>query len=41
VPISQQVRPGVWAIGGYNGTGNIIGSLLGRRVARVVAMSLA
>ena len=41
VPISQQVRPGVWAIGGYNGTGNIIGSLLGRRVARVVAMTLA
>lgn len=41
IPISQQVRPGVWAIGGYNGTGNIIGSLLGRRVARVVAMSLS
>lgn len=40
VPISEEVRPGVWAIGGYNGTGNIVGSLLGRRLARMVVERL-
>ena len=33
-PICEEVRPGVWAIGGYNGTGNIVGAIYGRRVAR-------
>ena len=34
LPIVREVRPGVWAIGGYSGTGNVIGSLLGRGMAR-------
>ena len=35
LPVLEQVRPGVWAIGGYSGTGNVIGSLYGRMVAQV------
>ena len=34
LPIVREVRPGVWVIGGYSGTGNVIGSLLGRGMAR-------
>lgn len=37
LPIVEQVRPGVWAMGGYNGTGNVIGSLCGRAVADAIA----
>lgn len=33
LPIAAQVRERVWAIGGYNGTGNVVGALLGRAVA--------
>ena len=33
LPIVKHVRPNVWAIGGYNGTGNIIGALCGQAVA--------
>ncbi len=33
LPIARQVRRGVWAIGAYNGTGNVIGALCGRAVA--------
>lgn len=33
LPIARQVRPGVWAIGAYNGTGNVIGAICGRAVA--------
>jgi len=29
------VRPGVWAAGGYSGTGNVIGALCGRAAARL------
>ena len=36
LPIVREVRSGVWAIGGYSGTGNVIGSLLGRGVARLM-----
>ena len=36
LPVIEQVRPGVWAIGGYNGTGNVIGALCGRMVAQLV-----
>ena len=36
LPIVREVRQGVWAIGGYSGTGNVVGSLLGRGIARVV-----
>ena len=32
LPVLQQVRPGVFAIGGYSGTGNVIGALCGRAV---------
>jgi gamma-glutamylputrescine oxidase len=32
----EQVRPGVWAIGGFNGTGNVIGALCARIVAQLV-----
>ena len=32
LPICEEVRDGVWAIGGYSGTGNVIGALWGRRV---------
>ncbi len=35
LPIIDQVRPSVWAIGGYSGTGNILGALCGRGVARM------
>ncbi|MBA3670622.1 MAG: FAD-binding oxidoreductase [Gemmatimonadaceae bacterium] len=37
VPLAREVRSGVWAIGGYSGTGNVVGALLGRGVARLVA----
>jgi glycine/D-amino acid oxidase-like deaminating enzyme len=36
-PILEQVRDGVWALGAYSGTGNVIGSLCGRAV---VALAL-
>lgn len=31
-PVPGQVREGVWALGGYSGTGNVIGALSGRAV---------
>jgi gamma-glutamylputrescine oxidase len=34
LPVVAEVRPGVWAVGGYSGTGNVIGALLGRGMAR-------
>ena len=34
LPVIDEVRPRVWAIGGYNGTGNILGALCGRGVAQ-------
>jgi glycine/D-amino acid oxidase-like deaminating enzyme len=33
LPIVEQIRPGVWAVGGYNGTGNVIGALCARAAA--------
>lgn len=33
LPISEEVRPGVHAIGGYSGTGNVIGGLRARAAA--------
>lgn len=41
LPIFEEVRPGVWAIGGYSGTGNVIGAICGRAVAEVVATGYA
>ena len=34
LPAAGEVRPGVWAAGGYSGTGNLIGALAGRALAR-------
>ncbi len=33
-PVIAEVEPGVWAIGGYSGTGNILGALCGRGVVQ-------
>lgn len=33
LPVLEQVREDVWALGGYSGTGNVIGALSGRAVA--------
>jgi glycine/D-amino acid oxidase-like deaminating enzyme len=30
------VRSGVWAIGAYSGTGNVVGALCGRAVAELI-----
>lgn len=35
LPVLEEVRPGVWAVGGYGGTGNIVGVLCGRAAARL------
>jgi glycine/D-amino acid oxidase-like deaminating enzyme len=35
LPVFAEVRPDVWAIGAYSGTGNAIGALCGRAAARV------
>lgn len=32
LPVLEQVREGVWALGGYSGTGNVIGALAARAV---------
>ena len=37
LPTVREVRPSVWAVGGYSGTGNVIGALCGRGVAQAVA----
>lgn len=34
LPVAREARPGVWAIGGYSGTGNVVGAVLGRAAAR-------
>ncbi len=34
LPVIAEVRAGLWALGGYCGTGNVIGALLGRGIAR-------
>jgi gamma-glutamylputrescine oxidase len=35
LPVLAEVRPGVWVIGGYSGTGNAVGALSGRAAARL------
>jgi glycine/D-amino acid oxidase-like deaminating enzyme len=32
LPVLEEARDGVWAIGGYSGTGNVIGALCGRAI---------
>ncbi len=34
LPIAEEVRPRVWAVGAYSGTGNVVGAMLGRAAAR-------
>jgi glycine/D-amino acid oxidase-like deaminating enzyme len=34
LPVLGEIRPGVWAAGGYCGTGNLMGALAGRALAR-------
>lgn len=36
LPILEEVRSGVWAIGAYSGTGNVVGALCGRAVAELI-----
>lgn len=35
LPVLEQVRDRVWAVGGYDGTGNIVGALSARAAARL------
>lgn len=35
LPVLAEVAPGVWACGGYSGTGNVIGALCGRAAAQL------
>lgn len=35
LPVLEPVRTSTWAVGGYNGTGNIVGALCGRAAARL------
>ncbi|RIH83649.1 NAD(P)/FAD-dependent oxidoreductase [Calidithermus roseus] len=39
-PILEEVRPKVWAIGAYSGTGNVVGAIWGRQVARLAVGAL-
>ena len=34
LPVLERVRDKVWAVGGYSGTGNIVGALCARAAAR-------
>jgi glycine/D-amino acid oxidase-like deaminating enzyme len=35
LPVIEQVRPRIWAIGGYSGTGNLLGAVCGRAAAQL------
>jgi gamma-glutamylputrescine oxidase len=35
LPVLRQMHPDVWALGGYSGTGNVVGSLFGRMAAQL------
>jgi gamma-glutamylputrescine oxidase len=37
LPVLQELRPGLWVIGGYSGTGNVMGALCGRAAARATS----
>jgi gamma-glutamylputrescine oxidase len=37
LPLLDEVRPRVWAVGGYSGTGNVVGALFGRAAAQLAA----
>lgn len=38
LPVLEQIQPNVWALGGYSGTGNVIGSLFGRISAELALL---
>jgi gamma-glutamylputrescine oxidase len=38
LPLLEEVRPGVRALGGYSGTGNVIGAICGRAAARMALL---
>lgn len=38
MPVLDEVRPRVWAVGAYSGTGNVVGSICGRAVARAAVL---
>lgn len=40
LPVREQVRDGVWAAGGYNGTGNLMGAITARKLAEQLQQSL-
>lgn len=35
LPVLEEVRVGVWVLGGYSGTGNVMGALCGRAAAQL------
>jgi glycine/D-amino acid oxidase-like deaminating enzyme len=35
LPVLEEIRPGVYAAGGYSGTGNVVGALCGRAAAQL------
>ncbi len=37
LPVFQELRPGLWVIGAYSGTGNAMGALCGRAAARATS----
>jgi glycine/D-amino acid oxidase-like deaminating enzyme len=37
LPVLAEVRPGVWVLGAYSGTGNAVGALCGRAAARLAS----
>ena len=37
LPVLAEVRPGVWVLGGYSGTGNAVGALCGRAAAHLAS----
>jgi gamma-glutamylputrescine oxidase len=39
-PIHEQVRKGVFVIGAYSGTGNVIGAVFGKKAAKWVMKEL-
>ncbi|MEP6692174.1 MAG: FAD-binding oxidoreductase [Gemmatimonadaceae bacterium] len=39
LPLAAEVRDRVWAVGAYCGTGNVLGSMLGRAIARAAVLA--
>jgi glycine/D-amino acid oxidase-like deaminating enzyme len=35
LPLLEEVRPRIWATGGYSGTGNLLGAVCGRAAAQL------